>query len=290
LFAEKHVPAEFKKAKYVIARYGSFLKLVTYIVVILPCSGIPFASMYLNADPTYHIMKYVFKGLPMIPKILKAIYGTFLPLALLFFRYCVMLPLFYEGFRSLALLLIIVVLSAGQFGDAFDFQAEFFFALIRQKGGQMSCVHVRRYREILVVRNTFGPGMHFGLLAALVGVASSVVWVNYYIIKMYDLLPPAVCFMLVCYVTIAMSSLIIGIKEAAAINETSIELVKQFRRGTILVPSGQRKYLLKVMNSLQAFSFAVGVPGFDFFSISSSTKKHVLQFIVDNTINALLTF
>jgi hypothetical protein len=201
-----------------------------------------------------------------------------------------MLPLFYEGFRSLALLLIIVVLSAGQFKDAFDFQTELFYALIKQKVGQMSLAHVRRYREILVVRNTFGTGMHFGLLAALVGVAGSVVWVNYYIIKMYDALPPAVGFMLVCYVTIAMSSLIIGIKEAAAINETSIELVKQFRKGTILVPSGQRKYFLKVMSSLQALSFTVGVPGFDFFSISCSTKKHVLQFIVDNTINALLTF
>jgi hypothetical protein len=262
-------------------------------VLVLPGTGVPFAAMYLKADPPYHIIKHLFEALPILTHILKSIFGILsglvVPLGIILFRYFVMLPALYEGFRSLALILIIIVLSAAQFKDAFDYQSEFLQTL-KHNGSQCSLQHVLRYREILIIRNTLGDAMNFGLLGAIVGIVLTVIWVNFYIIKMYHLLPPAISFMLVCYVTVGMSGLMIGMEEGAAINEASIQLVKRFRRGTILVQSGQRRYLLKVFRSLQVFSFTAGVPGFDFFSISTSAKNCIVQFIMDNTINALLTF
>jgi hypothetical protein len=202
-----------------------------------------------------------------------------------------MLPFLYEGFRSLALVLIIILLSAGQFQDAFDFQTEFFRRIKRNGGSQMSLSHVLKYREILIILNTFGTLANLGLLEALVGIMLSTIWLNYYLVKMVDLLPPAVYGMLLCFVMLEMSALSIGIEESAGINEASIRLLDSFRRETIrLQSSGNRKYLLKVVRSLRELNISVGIPGFTFFSFTRSTKKHIVSFIVDNTINALLTF
>jgi hypothetical protein len=294
VFPEKDVSAGFRKSKFETARYGPLLKLVTFLVIILPATGIPIASMYLKLDPTYHIIKHLLQALPIFMRILRSIFGVLtgllVPLGILLCRYFSMLPIFYEGIRSLALVVMIIVLSAGQFQDAFDFQTEFFRNL-KRNGSQIRLQHVLKYREILIIRNNFGNVLNFGLLSVLACVISTIIWVNYYIIKRYHLLPPAVTFMLVCFVSVEIASLIVAIEGGSVVNEASIELLKRFRRGTIHnMQSGRRKYLLRVVRSLQVFSFSVGIPGFNFFSFSRPTKKHIVHFIMDNTINALLTF
>jgi hypothetical protein len=295
VFPEENVTAGFRKSKFERARYGPLVKLVTYLVIILPATGIPIASMYLKIDPTYHIIKHLFQVLPIFTHILRSIFGILtgllVPLGILLCRYFSILPVFYEGFRSLALVLMMIVLSAGQFQDAFDFQTEFFRTLKRNPVSQIRLQHVLKYREILIIRNTFGTAMKFGLLATLACVMSTIIWVNYNIINSYHLIPPAVTFMLVCFVSVEIASLSVAMEGASVVNEASVELLKRFRRGTIHnMQSGRRKYLLRMVRSLQVFSFSVGIPGFDFFSFSRPTKKHIVQFIMDNTINALLTF
>jgi hypothetical protein len=110
-----------------------------------------------------------------------------------------MLPFLYEGFHSLALVLIIILLSAGQFQDTFDFQTKYFRTIKRDGGSQMSLKHVFKYREVLIILNTFGTLLNLGLLEALVGIMLSTIWVNYYLVKMVDLLPPVVYGMLLCF-------------------------------------------------------------------------------------------
>jgi hypothetical protein len=55
VFAGKDVSVEFKRRKYEKDRYGSFLKLVTFLVLVLPGTGVPFAAMYLVRVPLTHL-------------------------------------------------------------------------------------------------------------------------------------------------------------------------------------------------------------------------------------------
>jgi hypothetical protein len=96
--------------------------------------------------------------------------------------------------------------------------------------------------------------------------------------------------MLLYTVSVELLALSEAMKQASAINEASVSLLKEFRLGTSLSQSGRRKYILKIVKSLPKLSFPFGVPGFDFFSFTDATKRDIVQFLLEYTINVLLTF
>jgi hypothetical protein len=238
------------------------------MLIILSATFIPFAGLYLKADPTVHIINHVFKALPIFPYILKSIFGPLFPLAILLFRYAIMVPPVYEICRSLILLGMVIILSIAQFQDAFDFQHQFFQQL-----------------------DTYGICLSFGPFLGLTGVMGSVIYVNYCVIKIYDSLPGLLLCMLVYLVSAAMFVLTSALNEGVAVEHSSTALLKLFRKGTAVgLKSSQLRYVTKVMKSLRVFSIPAGVPGFNLFTFDNDTRRHVLRSIMDYTIDSLLTF
>jgi hypothetical protein len=262
------------------------------MLIILSATLIPFAGLYLKADPTVHIINHVFKALPIFPYILQSIFGPLFPLAILLFRYGIMVPPVYEICRSLILLGMVIILSIAQFQDAFDFQHQFFQQLMMMNGErQVSLQHIIKYRETFIIRDTYGICLSFGPFLGLTGVMVSVIYVNYCVIKMYDSLPALLLCMLVYLVSAAMFVLTSALNEGVAVEHSSTALLKMFRKGTAVgLKSSQLRYVTKVMKSLRVFSIPAGVPGFNLFTFDNDTRRHVLRSIMDYTIDSLLTF
>jgi hypothetical protein len=262
------------------------------MLIFLPATFIPFAGLYLKADPTVHIINHVFKALPIFPYILQSLFGPLFPLAILFFRYAIMVPPVYEICRSIILLGMVMILSIAQFQDAFDFQYQFFQQLMMMNGErQVSLQHIIKYRETFIIRDTYGICLSFGPLLGLTGVMVSVIYVNYCVIKMYDSLPGLLLCMLVYLVSVAMFTLTSAMKEGVAVKNSSDKLLKMFRKGTAVgLKSSQLRYVTKVIRSLPVFCIPAGVPGFNLFTFCNDTRRHVLRSIMDYTIDSLLTF
>jgi hypothetical protein len=259
------------------------------MLIILPGTVIPIAAMYLNVDPTVHIINHIFEALPIFPYVLKSIFGFLLPIGILLLRYIIMLPVLYEMLRTFILVVMIIMLSVAQFQDAFDFLDQFFLKL-KNSERQMSLQHVSKYRQIFIIRDTYRISLSFGLFSGLTGVMISTVFINYCVIKMYDTLPASLLIMLVYLVLVEMFTLSSAMKEGAAVENSSIRLLRTFKKGTAGLQSTQLKYVTKTLRSLHAFSFPGGVPGFNFFTFGNTTRRNVLQFVIDYTINMLLTF
>jgi hypothetical protein len=286
---ENRLSPAYKREKYYKARYGSFLKLTVYFLILLPGSGIPVSAIYLKADPALHIIKHAFEALPVLHNAFKSTFGVFLPLGIISFRYFILLPVLYEICRTIILVLFIVILSGGQFLDAFHFQLELLKSSTSNRK-QVNLQHILQYKQILIIRETFTPCLGLCLLGSFTAVAVSIIGINYCLIKMFDSLPIAVYVMLLYTVSVELLALSEAMKQASAINEASVSLLKEFRLGTSLSQAGRRKYILKVVKSLPKLSFPFGVPGFDFFSFTDATKRDIVQFLLEYTINVLLTF
>jgi hypothetical protein len=262
------------------------------MLIILSATLDPFAVIYLKVDPTVYIINHVFKALPILPSILKSLFGPIFPLAILLFRYAVLVPILYEICRSLVLVGIIIILIIVQFQDAFDFQHQFFRKLmILNAERQVSLQHILRYRETFIIRDTYGASLSFGPFLLLVGGSVCAVYVNYCIIEMYDSLPASILLVLVYLVTNGMFVSISALKATVAVESSSIELLRMFKKGTAVgLKATQMRYVRKVIRSLRVFTMPAGVFGFHFFTFGNETRRNFIQSIVNYTIDSLLTF
>jgi hypothetical protein len=151
-----------KRAKYAAIRYGLFLRLwfrvtLIFISLVLPCGVI-----YINADPTIQLVKLSFQALPFIPFALNSVSPFLLPFILTPTRYILIVIYGFEVSRMICFSVAIMLILATQFQDAFDFQLDFFQKSVNNPLSQISLKHVIKYREIIIVRDTFNSSISFG--------------------------------------------------------------------------------------------------------------------------------
>jgi hypothetical protein len=245
--------------------------------------------LYLKVDPTVHIFSQLFKALPIFPNATNSISASLLSLVLLGFRYVFIAMLVLEHLRAILLGTFLIFLSVGQFKDAFDFQVEL-FKESKNSGRQIALKYVLKYREILMIRDTFYSFLSLGLTTLLFTVTIFVICFNYVIIKMFAVLPTMLCVFFIYVVFILLFLCNSALKEGAAFEQASLDLLKSFRIGANSLQGKDHKYVLRAVKSLPPFSLYIGLPGFNILKLCNSTTTATFVFIMDQTVNALLTF
>jgi hypothetical protein len=194
-----------------------------------------------------------------------------------------------EHQRVLVLGTFVVLLLFGLLKDAFDFQVEL-FKESKNSGRQIGLKYVLKYREILMIRDTFYSFICFGLSTLLFVVTFFVIACNYAIIKMFAVLPTlvSVFFIYLIFVLLFLCNSVLN--EGAAFEQASLDLLKSFRIGANSLQGKDRKYVLRAVKSLPPFSLYIGLPGFNILKLCNSTTTATFVFIMDQTVNALLTF
>jgi hypothetical protein len=182
------------------------------------------------------------------------------------------------------------MLTVAQFQDAFDFHHEQFFRNFMNSERQVSLQHVFRYRDTFILQDSFGDVIRLGALCALTGVIVSIVYTNYCLIKMYASLPSILVFMMVYLLSACVFLLVYSANQGVAVETSSVELLRQFRKGTVGLKSTQLKYVTRAVRTLRGFSFAAGIPGYKLFNIGNETRRRVYKSVMDYTLDMLLTF
>jgi hypothetical protein len=259
--------------------------------VLLAFYAIPVVIIYLNVDPLVLVYKQIFEALPVIPVLFYSISARpLLTLVLLVVRYMIITAFVFEYFRIIVLVLIIILLFFGQAHDALDFQKEL-YNISRGLETQITLKHVLRYREMLIIRESFYPVLSYGFLSVLVVTILFLISENYFIIRMYAhlsaMLLSVVLFCLLVVLFIFKSTL----NEGAAMEQVSLEQLRRFRMGTRSIRKRKDiRYVLMAVRSLPAISLYIGLPGFDFLKMCNSTTTAAFMFVVDQTVTVLLTF
>jgi hypothetical protein len=258
-----------------------------YLSLVVPSTAIPVIAIYLNADATIHIANHVFRAFPIIPYLLKSLFGRMFPLFVLLFRYLIVIHPIYEVLRHLQILVLTIMLTVAQFLDAFGFHHQQFFQNFMNSERQVSLQHVFRYRETFIILDSFGDINSLGPFFALTGIIVSIVYINYCVIKMYASLPSILVFMLVFLLSACLFVLAYTGKECVVVETSSVELLRQFRKGTVGLKSIQLKYVRRAVGTLRGFAFAAGIPGYKLFTIGNETRRHVYKSVMDYTLDML---
>jgi hypothetical protein len=246
--------------------------------------------IYLNADPTIHIVNLIFQELPIIPHAFNSVSPILLPLLMLPTRYMLLLLLGFEAARMVCFSVAVLLILVSQFQDAFDFQLDFFQKSVNSKLSQISLKHVSKCREIIIVRDTFNSSISFGPVIFLLLDVPLILILNYCIVKMYhDLSTPA--WITILYISLVSMFMIKSIFNAgAAIEQASVKLLRSFHMKTKQLHGRDLRYVTKALKSIPVFSLYLGLPGYNIFPLKHSTTSSAFLFILDNTINLLLTF
>jgi hypothetical protein len=195
----------------------------------------------------------------------------------------------YEAVRMFCFGVLIMLIAYSQLHDAFDFQVEF-FKMSRSKLRQISLAYVLKYRQILMVRDTFTPTLSLGESCFLLFIIPLVLCMNYSIVKMYaDLSTPAFV-TLIYLILVALFLLKAVMNETAAIGQASVDLLRSFQIETRRLHGRDLRYVSQALSSLPACSLYIGLPGFNIVKAGSSATTSTFLFVLDNTINLLLTF
>jgi hypothetical protein len=209
---------------------------------------------------------------------------------LFLFRYLIIIHPVHEACRHFDLTVLAIMLVVVQLQDAFDFHRQQFFQSFMKSERQVSLQHVFRYRETFIIRDGFSDLISVGSLCAVAWLMISIVLINYCLIKMYASLPSLIVLMLAYVVLACVFVLVYSFKECVAVETSSAELLRQFRKGTVGLKSSQLMYVRRAVRTLRGFSFAAGVPGHKLFTVGNETRRHVYKSVMDYTIDMLLTF
>jgi hypothetical protein len=265
------------------------LKLLVHFAIIQPISAIPFVTKYLNVDPTIHILRQIFEALPIIPYAFNSVSPILLPSVMIVTRYLVIVFLMLELFRIILVGLFLLMTLVGQFQDALEFQVEL-FAKSKNTVRQDAFKYILKYREGIIIRDTFSPVISFGIQNFLLIGISVLVLVNYCIIKMFHSLPTLILAMFTYVVLGGMYLLISGLNEIARIEQTSVKLLRSFHFETKRREGNDRRCVLMALKSLPVYSTHFGFPGFNILKAGNSTTTAIARFTIDTTVNLLLTF
>jgi hypothetical protein len=245
--------------------------------------------MYINADPTVHLVKLIFQALLIIPYAFNSVSPILLPLIMMLTRYITIVLFSFELVRMCYLAGLSMLIFISQLQDAFDFQVEF-FKKSRSKLRQMSLVYVLKYREILMVRDTFDPLLSFGPFVFLLCIIPLILFMIYSVVKMYHDMPTVNLVMFIYLICASIFLFKTVIKEAAAIEQASVELLRNFQIETRRLHGRDLRYVSKALKSLPACSLYFGLPGFNIVKAGNSATTSAFRFVLDNTITVLLTF
>jgi hypothetical protein len=286
---EKNVPAEYRRVKNSKFGYGLFLKLWFRLNLFLVLTVIPVTLIYVNGDPTIHIAELMFQALPIIPYAFNSVSRILLPLIMLLTRYMELVAFGYEALRMYCLGILIMLISYSQLHDAFDFQAEF-FKMSRSNMRQISLAYVLKYRQILMVRDTFNPTLSLGQSGFLLFIIALTLSLNYSIVKMYADLSTVAFVTFISFILVALFLLKAVMKETAAIEQASVDLLRSFQVETRRLHGKDLRYVSMALKSLPPCSLYIGLPGFNILKFGHSMTTSTFLFVLDNTINLLLTF
>jgi hypothetical protein len=196
----------------------------------------------------------------------------------------------FEVARMVFLGILLMFSLASQLQTAFDFQVDIFQKSMRNRLSQISLRHFQKYREIIIVRGTFKPILSLGPVAFLLIIVPLILFLNYSIVKMYhDLSAPALL-TLIYFTLISMLFVKTVFDEGAALEQTSVQLLKRFQIQTKELHGRDLRYVTRAIRSLPVFSLYLGLPGWDIIQIHYSSTASAFLFILDNTLNLLLTF
>jgi hypothetical protein len=289
IFTEAGLSARYKRTRQSKVRFGTILQLNFHLTKFLPVSVIPSLGIYLNIDPTPHIAQQVFKAVPMFPYLLNLISVHLIPVGLMALRFVIIVVFIYEVFRIVNLALILILMFVAQFQDALEFQIES-FKNSKRNIGQVQLKHVLKYRESILILDTFTPTLNFAALLALVFVMPSVVAINFCLIKMHSGLPILISLMLGYLLLIAVFFIKSVLDQGSAIKGASLRLLTSFKVDTERLRGRERRYVMNALKSLPVCQVPVGVPGYNFLPPGSSLTTAVFRFIADHTADLLLAF
>jgi hypothetical protein len=289
ILTEIGLSARYKRARQSKVRFGTILQLNFHLTKFLPVSVIPSLGIYLNIDPTPHIAQQLFKAVPMFPYLLDLISVYLIPVGLMAIRIVIIVVFVNEILRILNLALILILMFTAQFQDVLDFQIESFNNSkrnIRQSGLK----HVLKYRESILLRDSFTPALYFAALISLVIAIPSIVEFNFCQIKMHSGLPIPISFMLVYFLLIVMFLIKSVLDQGTSIQDASLKLLNSFKVETERLRGRERRYVLKALKSLPVCFIYAELPGYNFFPAGSSTTTAVFRLIADHTADLLLAF
>jgi hypothetical protein len=289
ILTEAGLSSGYKRTRQSKVRFGTILQLNFHLTKFLPVSVIPFIGIYLNIDPTPHIAQQIFKAVPMFPYLLNLISVHLIPVVLMALRFVIIVVFVYEIFRILNLALILILMFTAQFQDALEFQIES-FKNSKRNIGQVQLKHILKYRESILILDTFAPTLNFAALIALVFVIPSVVAINVCLIKMHSGLPMLLTLLFTYLLLLAMFFIKSVLDQGTAIKEASLRLLTSFRIETERLRGKERRHVLKALKSLPVCLIKAGIPGYDFFPAGNSTTTAVFMFVIENTANLLLAF
>lgn len=290
LSVERDISARYKEAKYARARFGPLIKFAILVSPLVSFYAMPLVMIYFNVDPIVLLNKQIFEALPIIPYLFSYISPNLLPLVCLGVRYLTVVAYALEYQRMIVLAQIIVYIFFGQSHDALDFQEEL-FNKSKSRESQIALKYVLKYREMLIIRDSFYPLINFGVLSLLFVAILFLITLNYLIIRMYTQLSAVLLGILLLGLLIAVFVLKSTLNEGANVEHISLEQLRRFQMGTRSIR--QRKdirYVMKAVKSLPPISFYIGLPGFDFLKMDNSTTRDAFMFVVDQTVTVLLTF
>jgi hypothetical protein len=263
------------------------MKLWFRLNLLLVFTVLPVLLMYINADPTVHLVKLIFQALPIIP--LNSVSCIVLPLIMMLTRYILIVLFSFELVRMYCLGTLSMLIFISQLQDAFDYQVEV-FKKSRSKLRQISLAYVLKYREILMIRDTFNPLLSFGPFVFLFCMIPIILLMIYSVVKMYHDMPTANLVMFIYLICASIFIFKTVIKEAAAIEQASVEILGNFQIETRRLHGRDLRYVSKSLKSLPACSLYIGLPGFNIVKAGNSATTSAFCFVLDNTITLLLTF
>jgi hypothetical protein len=255
--------------------------------LLLVFTVLPVLLMYINADPTVHLVKLIFQALPIIP--LNSVSRILLPLILMLTRYILIVLFSFELVRMYCLGALSMLIFISQLQDAFDYQVEV-FKKSRSNMRQISLAYVLKYREILIIRDTFNPLLSFGPFVFLFCMIPIILLMIYSVVKMYHDMPTVNLVMFIYLICASIFIFKTVIKEAAAIEEASVEILGNFQIETRRLHGRDLRYVSKSLKSLPVCSLYIGLPGFNIVKAGNSATTSAFCFVLDNTITLLLTF
>lgn len=250
--------------------------------------------LWFQADPTFYVGQFIFNQLPIFVDILLTLaLGSVIlfKLGFFIFRFLVALIVIMECIRVAVMTMTVLVPGMCTIGDFIKLLKQVFYLTILQ-GRLLTGIHLKFYREILIPLYAAQDVIAVcGFMATLLTTSCHIL-ANFAIIRLSHALP-YVLWMFLFYLSItAFVTEVATFCFAADLNQNSIELLRKFTNATNKLSQYSRgkKIMMRQIKALRSPAIPIGFTGYYLFRCSRMTVLIVIKILLDQSINALITF